>query len=100
MRTSVSPEGDVSPVLRVRYDYKDSKVPQPSDITLTGIPLPAIFGTSVFNTATFGGTNDPMVKTTLTGSGNTVSLRVRTDDKNLSYAINGFYFDYMPSGRR
>jgi hypothetical protein len=100
VRTSISPEGNVSPVLRVRYDYKDGKVPQPPDITLTDIPLPAIFGTSVFNSATFGGTNDPMVRTTLTGSGNTVSLRVRTDDKNLSYAINGFYFDYMPSGRR
>ena len=100
VRTSISPEGDVSPVLRIRYDYKDSDVPQPPDITLTDIPLPALFGISVFNSATFGGSSDPMVRTTLTGSGNTISLRVRTEDKNLSYAVNGFYFDYMPSGRR
>ncbi len=100
IRTSISPEGDVTPVLRSRYDYEDTNIPQPSDISLTGIPLPAIFGTSTFNSATFGGTNDPMVRTTITGSGQTTSIRIRTDDKKLPYAINGFYFDYMPSGRR
>ena len=41
-----------------------------------------------------------MVRTTVQGSGNTVSLRIRTDDKNFPYAVNGFYLDYMPSGRR
>jgi len=100
IRTSISPEGAVTPVMRIRYDYEDANIPQPSDITLSDIPLPAIFGSSVFNTATFGGTNDPMVRTTLTGSGQTTSVRIRTNDKKLPYAINGFYFDYMPSGRR
>ena len=100
IRTSFSPEGDITPVLRLRYDYKSTDIQQPPDVTITGIPLPATFGTSLFGSATFGGTNDPMVRTTVQGSGNTVSLRIRTDDKNLSYAVNGFYIDYMPSGRR
>jgi len=100
VRTSFSPEGDVVPILRVRYDYKSVDVQQPPDTTITGIPLPAIFGTSTFGTATFGGTNDPMVRTTIQGSGNTISLRIKTEDKNFSYAVNGFYIDYMPSGRR
>jgi len=102
VKTSISPEGDVSPVLTVRYDYKSIDIPQPEDITLSDIPLPAIFGStsSTFGSATFGASNDPMVRTTLTGSGHTVSLRIRTDDKNRSYGINGFYLDYMPSGRR
>ena len=92
----------MSPVLRVRYDYKSIDIPQPEDITLSGIPLPAIFGlaNTTFGSATFGASNEPMVRTTLTGSGHTASLRVRTDDKNRSYGINGFYIDYMPSGRR
>jgi len=100
VRLSISPEGAVEPVLRVRYDYKSTTIPQPNDYTITGIPLPAIFGSSVFGTATFGGTNDPMVRQTVEGSGHTVSFRIRTDNKVLPYAINGFYIDYMPSGRR
>lgn len=100
VRISISPEGSVTPVLRLRYDYKSTDIQQPNDYNITGIPLPAIFGTSVFGTATFGGTNDPMVRVPVEGSGNTVSLRIRSNDTNLPYAINGFYIDYMPSGRR
>ena len=100
VRTSFSPEGNISPTLRIRYDYKSSDLLQPPDIDITDVPLPSIFGEAVFNTATFGGTNDPMVRTIVQGSGTTVSLRLRTEDKNFPYAVNGFYIDYMPSGRR
>jgi hypothetical protein len=100
VRTSFSPEGEVSPTLRVRYDYKSTEIVQPSDYPITTIPIPAIFGTSVFGSATFGGTNDPMIRQTIEGSANTISLRLRTNDKNSSFAVNGFYIDYMPSGRR
>ena len=100
VRTSFSPEGEVSPTLRIRYDYKSTEIVQPNDYAITDIPIPAIFGTSIFGAATFGGTNDPMIRQTIEGSANTISLRLRTNDKNSSYAINGFYIDYMPSGRR
>lgn len=102
VKTSISPEGDVSPSLRVRYDYKSTDIPQPAEITIAGVPLPAIFGQDsvLFGSATFGASGSPMVRTTLTGSGHTVSLRIRTNDTSRPYAINGFYLDYMPSGRR
>jgi hypothetical protein len=100
VRTSFSPEGDLQPVLRLRYDYQDVDIPQPSDYTLSNIPLPAIFGTSVFGSATFGASSDPMFRQTVEGSGQTVSFRIRSDDTRSPYAINGFYIDYMPSGRR
>jgi hypothetical protein len=100
LRTSFSPEGEVSPTLRLRYDYKSTEIVQPSDYELTTIPVPAIFGTSIFGSTTFGGTNDPMIRQTVEGSANTVSLRIRTNDKQSSFAVNGFYIDYMPSGRR
>jgi len=100
VRTSFSPEGNLEPVLRLRYDYQDVDIPQPSDYTLTGIPLPAVFGTSVFGIATFGASSDPMFRKTVEGSGHTVSFRIRSDDTRSPYAINGFYIDYMPSGRR
>ena len=101
-RISFSPEGDIQPTLRVRYDYEDQNIPQPGDYTLSSISLPAIFGGSgvTFNTAVFGATNDPMVRQAVQGSGNTCSFRIFSDDQKASYAVNGFYVDYVPSGRR
>lgn len=100
VRMSFSPEGSCQPTLRVRYDYENTDIPQPVDYTLSNIPLPAIFGSGVFGTATFGATNDPMVRQAVEGSGNTCSFRLQSIDKNAPYSINGLYIDYMPSGRR
>lgn len=100
VRMSFSPEGSCQPTLRVRYDYENTDIPQPVDYTLSNIPLPAIFGSGIFGTATFGATNDPMVRQAVEGSGNTCSFRLQSIDKNAPYSINGLYIDYMPSGRR
>ena len=100
IRTSFSPEGTLQPVLRLRYDYKDLNIPQPSDITLSTIPLPGVFGDAVFGVASFGAGSDPMFRQTVTGSGNTFSIRLRSNDTRSPYGVNGFYIDYMPSGRR
>ena len=100
VKISISPEGTAQPTLRVRYDYEDTKVPQPLDYTLVSVPLPAIFGTSIFGSSFFGGTNDPMVRQAVQGGGFTVNFRLRSEDKNPPYAINGMYLDYVPSTRR
>ena len=99
-RVSFSPEGAVLPSFRVRYDYEDPNIPQPEPFVVATIALPAIFGTAVLNAVTFGATSDPMERITLEGSGNTCSFRVSSDDQKPSYAVNGIYIDYMPSGRR
>jgi len=99
-RVSFSPEGEVLPSFRVRYDYEDPNIPQPEPFAVSTIALPAIFGTAVLNAVTFGATSDPMERITLEGSGNTCSFRVSSDDQKPSYAVNGIYIDYMPSGRR
>jgi len=41
-----------------------------------------------------------MVRQAVQGSGNTCSFRIFSDDQKASYAVNGFYVDYVPSGRR
>ena len=99
-RISFSPEGEVQPTLRVRYDYEDPLIPQPVDYILNSIPSPAEFGLSVFGVTIFGATNDPMVRQTIEGSGNTVSFRLKTNDSKAPFAVNGIYVDYVPSGRR
>lgn len=100
VKVSLSPEGEVIPKLRIRYDFEDVNVPQPQDYMLTNIQFPATFGTSVLGTATFGATKDPMVRQTVEGSGNTVNFTIFSDTVSAPYAINGLYIDYMPSGRR
>ena len=99
-RVSFSPEGEILPSFRVRYDYEDPDIPQPEPFAVSTISLPAIFGTAVLNAVTFGATTDPMERITLEGSGNTCSFRISSDDQKPSYAVNGIYIDYMPSGRR
>ena len=99
-RVSFSPEGEVLPSFRVRYDYEDPEVPQPESRDISTIALPAIFGTSLFNAVTFGATSDPMERITLEGSGNTCSFRISSEDQKAAYAVNGVYVDYMPAGRR
>lgn len=101
VKISVSPEGTAQPTLRVRYDYEDTGIPQPLDYQLLSVPLPAIFGTSSFGSGSvFGATNDPMVRQAIQGGGYTASFRLRSEDKNPPYAINGMYIDYIPSTRR
>lgn len=100
IRISFSPEGQIEPLLRVRYDYEDTQIPQPAEYVLSSVPSPAIFGAAIFGINLFGGTNDPMVRQTVEGSGNTCSFRILSDDQRAPYSINGLYIDYMPSGRR
>tara|TARA_R110002020_G_scaffold49366_6_gene140491 strand:+ start:427 stop:2043 length:1617 start_codon:yes stop_codon:yes gene_type:complete len=100
VKISISPEGVCEPILRVRYDYEDVTKPQPSDYSLSAIPLPSLFGEGTFGTSTFGGTNDPMVRQAVQGGGFTSSFRIRTNDVKPPYAINGLYIDYTPANRR
>tara|TARA_Y100000593_G_scaffold14086_1_gene26514 strand:+ start:871 stop:2466 length:1596 start_codon:yes stop_codon:yes gene_type:complete len=99
-RISFSPEGECSPTFRLRFDYENTDTPQPEPVEITTIDLPAIFGSSTFNSANFGATSDPMERITLEGSGNTCSFRISSEDQKSSYAVNGIYIDYMPVGRR
>jgi hypothetical protein len=99
-KISITPEGEVQPSLRVRYDYEDTDIPQPEDYVLDAVPLPALFGTAVFATAIFGASNDPMLRQAIQGSGSVCNFRISSADQNAPYAINGLYINYVPSGRR
>ena len=99
-KISITPEGEVQPTLRVRYDYEDTSIPQPQDYVLGEVPLPAIFGASVFGTAIFGASNDPMLRQAIQGSGHSASFRISSVDQSAPYAINGIYINYVPAGRR
>jgi len=100
IKLSVSPEGQIRPTLRVRYDYEDPTVAQPLDYVFDSIPLPSVLGTGLFGSSVFGAPSDPLVRKPIQGSGNTVSFIIRSNDTNSPYKVNGMYIDYSPSGRR
>ena len=96
----MTPEGSIEPSLRVRYDYEDTDIPQPTQVAIENILLPSVFGSGVFGTSQFGGSTDPMIRQTITGSGHAANLRIYSKDQKAAYSINGMYIDYVPSGRR
>ena len=100
VKISISPEGTIQPELDVKYDFESAETPQPPTYTLTTIPLPSTFGSAIFGTAEFGAAENPLVRQAVEGAGNTVALRIKSDDQRSTYSINGFYIDYMPSGRK
>jgi len=102
VKVSATPEGTVATKLRVRYNYDDTDIPQPSDYTLS-IDKPSLFGTAVFGATAahvFGASSDPMTRQAIEGSGHSNYFRIFSDDQNSPYTINGIYIDYEPSGRQ
>ena len=100
VRLSMTPEGPLSPTLRVRYDYEEPFIAQPLDYLLDDIPLPSIFGSGVFGANLLGASEDPLVRRAVQGSGQTVSFSITSSDQKSPYTVNGLYVDYTPAGRR
>jgi len=101
VRVSASAEGIVEPDVQVRFDYGNTDVPQPSDLFDIGIiNPPSKFGDALFNTNVFGGGDNPLIRVPLQGSGTSNNFTIISNDTKAPYTINGFYVDYIPSGRR
>ena len=99
IKMSIAPEGDVTPTLRVRYDYDSTDLPQPEDYTFN-VDAPSLFGGATFGSSVFGAGEQPLVRVALQGSGHSNSFRISTNNKVAPYIVNGFYIDFIPSGRR
>jgi hypothetical protein len=101
VRVSASAEGIVEPDIQVRFDYGNTDIPQPSDLFDIGIiNPPSKFGDALFNTNVFGGGDNPLIRVPLQGSGTSNNFTIISEDTKAPYTINGFYVDYIPSGRR
>jgi hypothetical protein len=99
IKMSIAPEGDVTPTLRIRYDYDSTDLPQPEDY-IFNVDAPSLFGGATFGSSVFGAGEQPLVRVALQGSGHSNSFRISTNNKVAPYIVNGFYIDFIPSGRR
>ena len=101
IKVSASAEGIVTPDLQVRFDYGSGDTPQPPNLfDLGSIDPPSLFGEAVFGTNIFGGAESPLLRTPLQGSGYSNNFTIISNDTKSPYTINGFYIDFIPSGRR
>ena len=101
IKVSAAAEGVVEPNVQVKFDYGNLDTPQPSSrFDLGIINPPSIFGEGAFAATVFGGSNNPLIRVPLQGSGHSNNFTFISDDTKPSYTINGLYVDYIPSGRR
>jgi len=101
VKISLFPEGACEPSVRTRFDYDSTDRTQPTDASIVA-SKPSIFGNSdaLFGTSIFGAQEQPLVRTTLTGSGFSNLFKIFSDDRKAPYTINGLYVSYRPSGRQ
>ena len=101
VKVSVTPEGDIDTNFKIRYDFEDTNIPQPSDYSLS-VSKPSLFANATFTTGsyTFGAPTDPITRQTVEGSGHSNYFRIFSNNTNDSYTVNGIYVDYVPSGRQ
>ena len=101
VKISLFPEGACEPSVRIRFDYDNTDRTQPTDSSIVA-SKPSIFGDfeTLFGTSVFGAQEQPLVKTTLTGSGFSNLFKIFSDDRKAPYTINGLYVSYRPSGRQ
>ena len=94
-------EGNTDLVLGIVYDYEDSEVLNPTNYDITTRGAAAYFNEASFDSqAIYDGNPSPVVKTSFSGSGTSISIKYVTNDTNASHAIQGFVLLFGYGDRR
>tara|TARA_E500000305_G_C4008855_1_gene231551 strand:- start:1401 stop:1721 length:321 start_codon:yes stop_codon:yes gene_type:complete len=97
-------EGVISLAVGVTYDYDNTEVAKPADLSIANDDPASFFNTGT-NIANYGAENDttgdiydgnpsPVERTTFTGSGKSISFSYVTNDTNASHSIQGYTVTY------
>jgi len=95
-----APEAVVNADLFVRYDYETGTAPRPAAYPFLNTSVVAIYGTSLYNTATYGGQINPIIRQPIEGSGFSIALRVNDRGTSAPYSLKGFQLEFQPDARR
>jgi hypothetical protein len=95
-----APEAAVSADLFVRYDYEAPNVARPAAYPFDTTTSVAIYGSSVYGTATYGGQSNPLVRQPIEGSGFAIALRVNDRGTSAPYSLKGFQLEFQADARR
>jgi hypothetical protein len=95
-----APEAAVNADLFVRYDYEAPDVARPAAYPFDTATVVAIYGTSAYGTATYGGQSNPLVRQSIEGSGFAIALRVNDRGASAPYSLRGFQLEFDAGARR
>ena len=101
VKANIEPEGTQNDLLlRIRYDFESSEVPQPGNFAVGNLSSASLFGSAVFGTATFGASTLPSKSILVTGSGFSNNFKFFSNDTNSPYSVNGMFVSFIAGGRR
>ena len=95
-----APEAAVNADLFVRYDYEAPNVARPAAYPFDSASVVAVYGTSSYGTATYGGQSNPLVRQPIEGSGFAIALRVNDRGTSAPYSLKGFQLEFQADARR
>jgi hypothetical protein len=91
MSTYLRAEGAISVSLGIVYDFENTEVLTPSNVTFSAAGTAAVYGSAIFDTTqVFDGNPSPVETALFTGSGKSISFRFVAEDTNASHSIQGF----------
>jgi hypothetical protein len=95
-----APEAAVNADLFLRYDYEAPQAARPAAYPFDTATVVAVYGTSLYNTATYGGQTNPLIRQPVEGSGFAVALRVNDRGVSAPYSLKGFQLEFDAGARR
>jgi len=95
-----SPTGTINSDLFLRYDYESPDAPRPAAYPFDSTKVVALYGTSQYGTATYGGQSNPLFRQPIEGSGFAVALRVNDRGTSAPYSLKGFQLEFDAGARR
>ncbi len=94
------PESTIDADLFLRYDFNDPDSVDPAAYPFDISDIGAIYGTSKYADATYGGVSQPLVRQAVEGSGFAVALKVADGGVSSPYSLKGFQLEYQIGARR
>tara|TARA_Y100000004_G_scaffold158659_1_gene185097 strand:- start:1462 stop:2967 length:1506 start_codon:yes stop_codon:yes gene_type:complete len=95
-----APEGLVNADLFLRYDYETGNAPRPAAYPFNSTSVVAVYGSSLYGTATYGGNINPIIRQPVEGSGFAMALRVNDRGTSIPYSLKGFQLEFQADARR
>jgi hypothetical protein len=99
--TFLRAEGTVSVSLGINFDYGNPDTATPTDYNLTNTGAAAYYGSATYDaTDVYDGNPSPVKRTTIAGSGDSVSFSYVTVDDQPSHTIQALAISYTLGDRR
>jgi len=103
IHTFMRANGNVNIALGVKYNFEDTGVYtlNPTNYNLTTLGAAAFYNEAIYDaSARYDGNPSPVVKTSIQGSGMSISLRYVSFDTNPSHVLQGIVIEFTPDDRR